>query len=181
MRQHARAQAAIDMLISYGVAILVIAVALYIILQLGVFNSRLASTYCNAAPSFICDQIAINTTGTVTLIFAQGTGGTMNITGASCSSTANTTIYGPKYGNVFTYSYSKSPSFYPNNQLQNGVIVYSGNQSKITFNCYGSGGIAKNGLGNTYSGYVWINYTYNNLPQKYHVVQQVFSFTSKYT
>jgi hypothetical protein len=177
--KQARAQSALDMLVAYGVAILVIAVTIYIILQLGIFNNRLAQNYCNSAPSFICDQMAINTTGVVTIIFTQGTGGTMNITGISCASLANNTFYGPEYGNFYTWPYGKAA--YPSNQLQNGLIVYSSNQTKITFYCYGPGGIAKGQLGNTFSGFVWLNYTYTNLPANYHVVQQVFSFTAKYT
>ncbi len=69
------------MLISYGVAILVISIALYVVLQLGIFNSRLAPTYCNAAPSFICAGVGLATNGNITVIFSQATGGTLNITG----------------------------------------------------------------------------------------------------
>jgi len=176
-----KSQAALDMLIAYGIAILVISIAIYIILQLGVFNQRLAQTYCNAAPSFICDQMAINKTGGLIIIFSQGTGGTINITGASCSTLANTTTYGPKYGNFYTLPYSEASSYYSNNQLQNGLLVYSSNQTRLLVNCYGPGGLSTGSLGSTYSGFVWLNYTYTNLPNNYHAVQQVFSFTAKYT
>lgn len=181
MGSNQRAQAALDMLISYGVAILVISVAIYIIVQLGVFNSRLAQSYCNPAPSLICDQIAINDSGAVIVVFTQGTGGTMNITGASCSTLANATTYGPKYGNFFTLPYGSQPSYYPTNALSHGLIVYSSNTTRLTVNCYGPGGLSTGSLGGTYSGFIWINYTYTDLPSNYHAVQQVFSFTTKYT
>ena len=54
MHPERRAQASIDMLIAYGVAILIVSIALYVVLQLGIFNTRLAPTYCNPAPSFAC-------------------------------------------------------------------------------------------------------------------------------
>jgi hypothetical protein len=182
MRKKAqKAQAALDMLISYGIAILIISIAIYVVLQLGIFNNRLAPTYCNAAPSFICDGVSINTTGEMTIIFAQSTGGTLNITGIACSNLANTTSIGPKYGNFNVSSYKKAPQFYPTSQLQNGLILYSSNQTRLYVYCYSGPSVAKSNLGNSYTGYVWINYTINTLPNNFHNVQQVISFSAKYT
>ncbi len=89
-----RAQVSIDLLVSYGIAILVITIALYTVLQLGIFNSRLAPEYCNATPSFSCDGVALTDNGVLTVIFSQTTGGTMYITGASCSGTQNSVTGG---------------------------------------------------------------------------------------
>jgi hypothetical protein len=181
MHKDQKGQASLDLLISYGVAILVISIALYVVLQLGIFNQRLAPTYCNAAPDFICTQIALNTSGGLTIIFSQATGGTLNIHGAACDTQSNTISFGPEYGNFDIKQYSAAPQFYPNNQLQNGLVVYSSNQTRIFVNCYSGSGISKGSLGNAYSGYVWINYTLNTLPNNYHTVEQMVSFSTKYT
>jgi hypothetical protein len=169
------------LLIAYGIAILIISIALYVVLQLGIFNTKLAPTYCNASPSFVCDGTAINTSGKMTIIFSQATGGTLNITGIACSSQANTTNIGPKYGNANVLSYKAAPQFYPTNQLQHGLTLYSSNQTRLYVYCYSGPTSTKGNLGNSFSGFVWINYTINTLPNNYHTVQQVISFSTKYT
>ncbi|MGI0100872.1 MAG: hypothetical protein ACREBH_04120 [Candidatus Micrarchaeaceae archaeon] len=178
-----RAQASIDLLIAYGVAILIISVAMYVVLQLGIFNTRIAPTYCNAAPSFICSTAAMAPNGTLTILFSQATSGTMNVIGISCSNQPNTTSLGPEYGNWKMLPYDDAPSFYPTNQLQNGLTVYSSNQTRIYTYCYDgpNNNLATGALGNEFTGYVWINYTISTLPSNYYNVQQLISFSAKYT
>lgn len=176
-----RSQASLDLLISYGVAILVISIALYVVLQLGIFNMRLAPSYCNAAPNFVCAAVAINNSGAMTLVFSQATGGTLNISAVACSTEANTTNAGPAYGNFGMLPYTVAPTFYPNNQLQNNLLVYSSNQTRIFVNCYSGAGLAKGSLGTTFSGFVWIKYTINTLPNSYNAVEQIASMSTKYT
>jgi len=180
--QSRKAQAALDMLIAYGIAILIISIAIYVVLQLGIFNTRLAPTYCNAAPSFVCDGASINTTGEMAIILSQATGGTLNITGIACSTQANTVALGPKYGNLNVLPYTlATKQFYPTNQLQNGDVVYSSNQTRLYTYCYAGTNAVKGNLGNSFTGFVWINYTINTLPNNYHNIQQVVSVSAKYT
>jgi hypothetical protein len=175
-----RGQASIDLVISYSIAILIISIAIYIVLQLGVFNSALAPEYCNSAYSFVCGSVTLNGTGQLIVVFSQSTGGIINITGAACSSAANSTIFGPSYGNVHVLSYSAAPQYYPNNALQKGLLVYSSNQTVISVNCYTGSSIAKGIIGNSYTGIVWINYTFTNLPPSSHTIQQLAAFSTKY-
>lgn len=178
-----KSQAAIDLLISYSTAILIISISIYVILQLGVFNTRIAPTYCTASPGFSCDGAAMNISGEVLLIFAQSNGGTMSVTGAACSSIANSLTTGPEYGNVGVLPDSGSAaSFYPaNSLLQSGLSVYPSNETKFIVNCYNGAGIAKGHIGNSFSGIIWVNYTYSGLPSNYHVVQQVATFSERYS
>jgi hypothetical protein len=176
-----RAQVSIDLLVSYGIAILVITIALYTVLQLGVFNSRLAPEYCNATPSFSCDGVALTNNGVLTIIFSQTTGGTMYITGASCSGTQNSVTGGPGFGNVNVLPESVVPSYYPANQLQSGIVAYSGSGTRVTLYCYSGSGVAKGNIGNSFTGTVWINYTLTELPNTLHTVQQLATFTERYS
>lgn len=176
-----KAQAAIDMLISYSIAILVISIALYVVLQLGIFNNRLAPQYCNASPSFTCSSATIASNGDLLLSFSQDTPGIMYITGAACASFPNSTATGPAYGNIHVLPYSTVPNYYPSAALQGGITAYSSNQTRILLTCYTASGIARGNLGNTFSGYVWINYTFTDLPGNYHSVQQLVSFNEKYS
>jgi hypothetical protein len=86
---HAKSQAAIDFMVSYGMAFIVIAVVFYVALHLAFFNQQLAPSYCNAAPSFSCAAFALNKTGAFAIDLYQATGGTININAAACSSAVN--------------------------------------------------------------------------------------------
>ncbi|MGD0728789.1 MAG: hypothetical protein ABR981_01815 [Candidatus Micrarchaeaceae archaeon] len=178
-----KAQASIDLLISYGIAILIISIAMYVVLQLGIFNARLAPISCSAITSFLCSEYTINSNGIATIVFAQSSGGTMRINGASCSTEPNTISEGPEYGNVQVLPYSRTPQYYPpsNSNLETPLTVYPSNLTRFSINCYTASGIATGHLGNTYTGLVWINYTISNLPSSYSSVQQVISFTAKYS
>jgi len=173
-------QAALDFMVSYGIAILIITIALYVVFSLGIFNPKLASIVCTPAPSYICESFSISTNSTFTILLAQSTGGTIDVTGAACSSAPNATSDMPAYGNVHVLNYSKAPQYYPNNAMQNGITIYSDNESTIQVYCYNSGGEAKNSLGYTFTGYLWINYTFSNLPSL-HYISRVASFTASYT
>ncbi|MGD0510456.1 MAG: hypothetical protein ABSA33_01315 [Candidatus Micrarchaeaceae archaeon] len=172
-----RAQASIDMLVAYGIAILITSIAIYVILQLGVFNTRLAPTYCNAAPSFSCAGYAIATNGLLTMVFSQSTGATLNVTGVACSTQPSNNATAPRFGNI---GVTPSSAYYASGQW-NSIIVYSSNNTRISMYCYGPSGFANGQLGNGFTGYVWINYTVSSLPSNYHNIQQMASVSAKYT
>ncbi|MGC9190949.1 MAG: hypothetical protein ACP5FR_03505 [Candidatus Micrarchaeia archaeon] len=175
-------QASMDFLISYGIAILIILVALYVVYKIGIFNATLVPVYCTPTPPFACNLAQINTNGVLTISMVQAAGGAINITGIACSSAVNSTENGPKYGNVYVKSYKAAPQYYPNNALQNGLVVYPSSVFVLSTYCYNSGsGIATASLGNTFNGYVWLNFTYSGLPQSMHNVETVAIFSSKYS
>ena len=175
-----RAQSAIDFITSYGIVILVLSVTIYVILQLGVFNSQIAPNYCNAAPSFSCSAYIIYPNGTLTFLLGQTLGGSISITGIGCSSVINGTGNGPAFGNV---QLTGSNTFYPTNGFAKGTILRSNSPQEFSIYCYNSGsGIpAKAPLGSGFIGYLWLNYTYSGLPSNYITKQQVLSFSTSYT
>jgi hypothetical protein len=177
-----KSQAAIDFITAYGFAILIITIAVYAVLQLGIFNYSSAPQYCYSQSPFSCVAYSINTTGSVALVISQSSGGILNVTGAACSTTPNTTRIGPKFGNVNIVTYSAHPSYYPNSNLNGGLIIYPGAQAVIYIKCYSSNiGTAGSAIGNTFTGYVWINYTFSGLPSSYHNVANAASLSVKYT
>ncbi|MDE1868712.1 MAG: hypothetical protein KGH60_01980 [Candidatus Micrarchaeota archaeon] len=190
MMLHNKAQASIDFMVAYGIALLVIAIALSVVVQLGLFNVRLAPTTCNPAPGFQCTAATMNTMGVLTIAFSQATGGTLTINGAGCSSAANATRDYPAYGNVNLLPYTKAPQYYPaivpfntpfNSPPANSISLSSSGSGLITVYCYTHFGKATSQLGNSFSGILWLNYTISDLPSNLNNVQEMASFTAKYT
>ena len=180
-RPYVRAQAALDFIMSYGVAILIITLALYIVFELGIFNPNLQVSQCTPNVGFGCESYAIFSNGTLYTIISQDTSTTLNITAAACSTNINTTTNAPEYGNTHLLSYDAAPVFYPDNSLMNGLESYSGNVFTLRLNCYDSQGVASSQLGGPFVGYVWLNYTSSGLPNTEHQITRVIEFTTKYT
>ena len=163
-------QAAMDFMMSYGIALLIIGVAVYVVFQIGIFTPVLAPTECTAASSFACRYYSLSSNGLLTLDLSQATGSTMNISGIACSSGINTTSNKPEYGNIGVVS-----------KTQGNVIIYSGSSSMLQVYCYNGYGVAHGSIGSTFTGYVWINYTISNLPNTMHNINNVVSFTTQYS
>ena len=179
-RKGMKAQSAIDYLISYGSALIIIAAAIYIIASSGVLTPYLSGSTCTPSPGYICNAYAINATGVMNVKLAQVTGVTLKINGAACSTTPNTTNASlPEYGNVHIKNYSSDSSAYPGNYLANPMILASDSSNSIYVYCYGSGGIDKSKSGNIFNGYLFINYTVEGLhTNNYAKIVQV---TTKYS
>ena len=176
-----KAQQALDYMISYGIALLIIVLALYVVVKLGAFNTSVAPDSCTPAPPFLCPSYAINTTGAVLMKIAQSSGSAITVTGMACSSSLSpTNASEPEYGNVHVLSYSAAPSYYPNNALANGVKIYSGASAILSAYCYEPSGAASSSLGNSFTGYIWLNYTTSAAPQS-HTINMAAQFTVKYT
>lgn len=180
MAPNRRAQAALDFLISYGIAIVIITAALFIIANLGAFNATISPESCTPAPSFSCVSYSLNTTGALSVVLLQATGGTITISGVACSAGVNSTGNAPATGNVHVLPDSgASAVYYPANAIQNPSLPTS-NATLVSAYCYRAGGAKASGaLGNTFTGYIWLNYSYSNLPG--YTVEQVASFSVKYT
>ncbi len=182
-RQGLRAQMSLDFLISYGVAFIIISVAIYIVMTSGIFNPSIVPDNCVPAPSFVCDSYGINTTGAMDIKLSQATGGTINITGVACSSAPNATNENePEDGDIGIRGYSGFPHGYPANAMTaNGIIIYSDGYGVLGAYCYASDGKIDSGsLGNGFTGYIFINYTTSGLPSQ-HTLINVASISMKYT
>jgi hypothetical protein len=174
-----RQQAAVDFLVSYGIAILLVAISIYVVTSLGIFGNSLAQPGCATAGSFSCGAFALNANGLLTFTLTQVVSSSVNVIGVACSSGINVTGDAPEYGNVKILSYSAAPQFYPTNEFQNGLMLYGDQPATITANCYGSGGISSQNLGQPYTGYVWLNYTSAGLPGTYYTIERAMQFTTR--
>jgi len=159
------AQAAIDFMVSYGIAMIIIAIALYVIFATNILNQGVLPRACNPVPPFVCNYYALNTSGIFIIKMSQATGSLITINGAACSTAANpANASRPAYGNVNLLSFAAASSFYPTNDLQNGLNIPSGGSATFSVFCYGSSGVARSSIGSTLVGYLWINYTTAGLP-----------------
>jgi len=131
----ARIQSAMEYLMTYGWAILIIAVVLGALYQLGIFNSSGtgASNACLTAPGFICQNPILNTTGWLAIKFGQIGTGAITITNTAC--TTNTTA--------------------PTATQSTYIILTSGQTSAIPFSCP----LSSNAIGTSFKGYLWLTYS----------------------
>jgi len=167
-------------MISYGIALAIIAIAISVMYSFGLFNPYLAPKVCTHAPGFICNNYIVNSNSVVSLLFSQVTSTTLNIVGVACSTNVNLTNASlPAYGNVHVVKYSSMPSAYPSASASS-VVIQSDTSNTIKAYCYDSKGLAKSKLGDTFNGYVWINYTILGLPNKNNIIR-IVSITTKYT
>jgi hypothetical protein len=78
-------QAAMEYLMTYGWAILIIALALGVLYSLGVLNpSRLKPVMCMLPAPFSCQIQSFNTAGVLSITLAQGSGQTIYINKIAC-------------------------------------------------------------------------------------------------
>jgi hypothetical protein len=181
-----RSQSAIDFISSYGFALLIIAIAIYAVTQLGVFNYSGSPQYCYPDSPFSCVAYSVNSSGSLTILLSQSGGGIVTITGAACSGTYNTSKVGPKFGNanVLAYNTVTGSTYYPtiqNNRVSGGINIYPGGSAILYVKCYNSNlGPAAAPVGNTFTGFLWLNYTFSGLPNTYHYISRAAAINVKY-
>ena len=175
-----RLQAAVDFLMSYGIAFLIIIIAIAVIYKISLFNTELIPTSCTPYPGFSCSQYSIATNGLMYITLAQATGSKLLLHGVACSSSANTINNNPAYGNIHVDGESAYyPSgFYSVGELSTGISMYSGSSSALEAYCYDGQGIASGPLGSGFLGYVWVNYT---IPGYNSVITKAVALSMKYT
>jgi len=141
-----------EYLMTYGWAILIIAVALGALYQLGVFGSSgnsLAAS-CLATPGFLCQTPIINTSGYLAVKFGQIGISTLTITAVGC--TANTTL--------------------PTSTQSVNLQLTSGSTAAIAFSCP----LQSSAIGSKFSGYLWLVYS---TPTQSGIIDRVASVSGK--
>ncbi len=146
-KDSSKGQSAMEYLMTYGWSILVIAIALVSLFELGFFNaSSGAPSVCIAETGFLCTETNLYNTGIMSMTFAQSLNPTMEINGVACTqnNTAPTTF---QYVNITSFE---------------------GEDTAITFQCI----TTPITVGFKFSGDVWIRYSSNNqnLIDKYAIV-----------
>ena len=110
LRKAEEAQAAVDFLMSYGIALIVIAIAIAAIYKTSILSPTLSSYTCTAVPGFSCDAYALNATGALTVTLSQATGGPIIINGVACASQSNQLATAPQFGNICV---TNTVAYYP--------------------------------------------------------------------
>jgi len=176
--KNSKSQSAVDFMIAYSIALAIIVLIIAVIAKINILGVNITPQGCTASPDFSCGDVLYSSNGLLTLSFSQAIGSTINITAVACSSGINATNYAPQYGNIYLLGYNQAPSYYPNNMLANGIIMYSDSSAVIQVYCYNGGGIATQNPGTTFTGFVWINYTSSGMPKGYYTVEKVIQFST---
>jgi hypothetical protein len=167
MQKRIKAQSAMEYLMTYGWAILIIAVVLGALFSLGVFSgSSLIGTSCIAAPGYYCQNPVLDTSGTLTFSFGQNTGSTIyNVTicaePESISPDTAYPFFGPTNPNCTTTAY---------NSLNSGQTV----SPSITIT-----GFSGKPVGTPFTGYVWMSYNTNSQSSPSNLLAKVATIVVK--
>jgi len=177
LKRNLKLQAAIDYLVSYGIVIIVLVVAIAAISS--IILTQPGTPSCTAPPGFSCAYLAINKSGVLEAKISQALGTQITLNGAACSALQNSSGDNPQYGNPRV---GNILSAYPLNYgtLIPGNSMYSGSSYIFYVYCYGPGGqVATGTLGSQFNGYLWINYTIPGYKKSQ--VQKVAFFTAEYS
>jgi hypothetical protein len=137
----AKGQSAMEYLITYGWAIMIIAVALSAIYALGFLNpSVFASQQCLLQAGFSCTVVSMATNGLITLNIYQTLPSQVNITAISCNSNST-------FSHAYTYA------------TANQIAMQTGRNSTLTLPCWSGSSRFSSQLGSAFIGYVLVNYT----------------------
>jgi hypothetical protein len=171
MRQ-SKAQSAMEYLMTYGWALVILAVVAAALYQLGVFGGiSSASSTCVAAPGYYCANPMLSQNDNITFTFGQFTSSKIiyNVA-AACSSFATSSGLpnpsppsGTPYAAMVYLSATGAATAVVSNSATSGSLSLSPGQ-KITvtgLTCYGTkvGPTITPTVGTGFSGNIWINYT----------------------
>jgi hypothetical protein len=167
-----------EYLMTYGWAILIIAVVLGALYAIGVFNLGTGNG-CIAAPGFLCTSAALNHAGNISVTIGQSSGSTYYNVALACAATTTTGgLPNPSNSMVLIWGSngvaSNTLSGYNVGTSSGNILITTGNDlslasgQTVTVNslpCYGSAGVrlatgtANVVIGSSYSGVLWMNYT----------------------
>ncbi len=153
-RYSQKAQSAMEYLMTYGWSILVIAVVIGVLFELGVFNSggNALPNACIPQSGYMCSNPQLSSTGNLLITFGQAYGSVITVTGTGCSGS------------------TAQPSTFSSTDLS----FASGAENSLVFSCP----TTSNAMGTEFHGTLWIEYTKNNVPG---IISQVAEITAKAT
>lgn len=173
-----KAQVATDFLASYGIAIVIIIIALAVAFEVSNGTTYAFESQCTALAGFSCGYYAINNNGILTISLEQATGGNIAVYGIACS-TQETSNSLPSVGNIHV---ANTIAYYPpsDEPPAGGVIIPSSGQNTFNLYCYSPTGISTSSVsGGVFVGYLWLNYTIANT--QFRTMQQVATLQMEYT
>ncbi len=138
------AQSAMEYLVTYGWAILVIAIVIMALYALGVFRGPAVANVCLFPADFGCVSSFMYADGGLTVNIEQATSTLINITAIGCNTNKTT---------------ADMISFHPQLSLQiEGNVSISGNAT-TALRCYSGGNVYTAPIGTVFHGYLVLNYT----------------------
>ncbi|MGI0141486.1 MAG: hypothetical protein ACREBF_02430 [Candidatus Micrarchaeales archaeon] len=160
-------QSAMEYLMTYGWAFLIIAVAVGALFTLVLPNIGGTGVSCISTPGFLCQTPVLGTNGNLSVTVGQSQGYTFYNVGLSCTATtSNTGLPNPISGMIYIFAtgLASNTLAYPANtgflSMVNGqtVTIPAGTGG---LRCYQNGGIPFNSppIGASFNGYIYINYT----------------------
>jgi hypothetical protein len=173
-----RAQVATDFLASYGIAIVIIIIALAVAFEVSSGTSYAFQSQCLALAGFSCGYYSISGNGVLTISLQQATGGNINVYGIACS-TQETPNSLPSAGNIYV---ANTVAYYPPSDAPPaaGITIPSSGQQLFDLYCYTPTGIATSSVsGGAFVGYLWLNYSIAN--SDFGASQQVATLQLEYT
>ena len=133
-----KSQSAMEYLMTYGWAILIVAVVLGALFELGIFSgTTFGGNACIPASGYLCNNPVLSTNGLLSVSFGE-VGYQITITGVSCSTN------------------STAPSSFQSAD----ILMESGQIENLNFNCP----LPSNQLDTPFSGYLFIEYNTLNYP-----------------
>ena len=156
-----------EYLMTYGWAILIIAVVLAALFALGVFSgASLLGTSCVASSGYTCTNPVMNTAGVLTIDFGQSTGVTLYNLNFACAATSNSTGL-PYFSGLSASSYNTvaTSNGLPDQYSLISATATSGQTfTGVSTECYSTTGSAVGStsapapLGTAFSGSLYLAY-----------------------
>ncbi|MEM4389595.1 MAG: hypothetical protein QXG98_02950 [Candidatus Micrarchaeia archaeon] len=149
-----KGQAAMEYLMTYGWAILVIVIVLAALLYLGVFNiAGRTPEICTLPIGLQCPSFKLDTAGLLNVSITNGHPKTIIVSLARCTSDAT-------FNASDWNSYTDIPD----------VTIPSADSRFVSFNCYTTGStVATGAVGDTYRGKLYLRYAFSDEPGNYRV------------
>ena len=163
-----------EYLMTYGWALLIVAVVLAALFQLGVFTSlSFASSGCVASPGYYCGSPALSQNDNITFTFGQfaSTKTIYNVAAACSSSSTSVGLPNPSPASgspaamVYLSATGAATAVVSNSATSGSLSLSPGQKITVTgLTCYGTsvGPSITPPVGTGFSGFIWINYTPNS-------------------
>lgn len=155
-------QAAMEYLMTYSWAILIIAVALAALYMFGIFTpGNYVGSECLLPAGFSCTSIVLASNGIIAVNIEQATLSSINVTAYGCNT--NTTV-----------AHMQTPYNPPSNQ----VNLLIGSNSTFSMQCWAGGSTYSSSIGHVFQGYLIVNYTDTSTGLPHTVVGSLTSHVS---
>ncbi|MCL5427656.1 MAG: hypothetical protein M1321_00535 [Candidatus Marsarchaeota archaeon] len=176
-----KAQAALDFMSSYGMAIIIIVTAVTAVYSISTSSTHVFSQSCAGNSGFACGPFELNSSGVLNITLQQDIGADITVYGLACTSSINNTGTEtlPAYRNVYVTS---NTYYYPAGSSPGaGVTINTGSGHQFQIYCYTASQKATrvNESGNDFVGYVWANFSIAG--RQSDIIQLIATVEAKYT